>query len=149
MENQTLTMMKATLQDAMAQSLAHYNGDPECWDGWDWWQLSPQEAEVFGITAARWAELLPVWQAFEFLIQRTDGWNDPYIERTYPNVNTIMQATRDRHPEWVSLNAAARSFMEFARDYADMRPREAMAMYAKMDFWAVRVGVYVFTNELN
>ncbi len=142
-------MLKTILKDAMARSLAHYNNHPECWQGWDWWQLSPQEAATFDIDQQRWAELLPVWQAFEFFIGRTDGWNDPHIESAYPHLNTVMQAARDQHPEWVSLNAAVQSFRDFARSYADVRLREAMTIFAKMDFWAVRTGVYAFPDELN
>lgn len=142
-------MLKTILQDAMARSLAHYNDHPACWQGWDWWQLSPQEAETFGIDPQRWAELLPVWQAFEFLIGRTDGWNDPHIEDAYPDLNMVMQAARDRHPEWVSLNPTAQTFMRFAQHYAGVRLREAKAVFGKMECWAVRMGVQSFADEWN
>ena len=142
-------MLKPILQDAMARSLAHYQADPERWQGWDWWELSPEESEVLSLSPARWAELLPVWQAFEFFIGRTDGWNDEEMERDYPDLGTVMQAVRDQYPEWVCLNAPAQTFMRFAQCFAAVRFREAHAMFTKMQYWGVRAGIHWFSDEMN
>lgn len=64
-------MLKTILKDAMARSLADYEADSALWNGWDWSQLSPEEAAVFDLEPQRWAELVPVWQAFEFFTGRT------------------------------------------------------------------------------
>ena len=142
-------MLKPILQDAMARSISNYRADPEHWQGWDWSELSPEESEVFGLSPARWAELLPVWQAFEFFIGRTDGWNDEEMERDYPDLGTVMQAMRDQYPEWVCLNAPAQTFMRFAQCFAAVRFREAHAMFTKMQYWGVRAGIHWFSDEMN
>lgn len=142
-------MLKTIIQDAMARSLAHYHDHPERWHGWDWWELSPEESEIFGIPPERWAELLPVWQAFECFIGRTDGWNEADIEQDYPDLDTIMQAVRNQYPEWVSPNAPAQTFMRFAQCFASVRFREAHAMFTKMQYWGVRAGIHWFSDEMN
>lgn len=142
-------MLKTILQDAMARSLTDYRADPAHWQGGDWWELSPEESQVFNIAPARWAELLPVWQAFEFFVGRTDGWNDADLERDYPDLNAVMQEARDQHPEWVCVDAPAQSFMRFAQGFASVRFREAHAMFTKMQYWGVRAGIQWFSDELN
>lgn len=142
-------MLKTILKDAMARSLAFYNVHPQCWQGEDWWQLLPQEAEVFDIEPQRWAELAPVWEAFEFFAGRTAGWNDGEILREHPDLSAIMQAERELHPEWVGLAPTAQTFMRFAQHYAGVRLREAKAIFGKMEFWAVRMGVQSFADEWN
>ena len=142
-------MLKTILQDAMARSLTNYRADPTHWQGGDWWELSPEESQVFNLCPARWAELLPVWQAFEFFVGRTDGWNDADLERDYPDLNAVMQEARDQHPEWVCVDAPAQSFMRFAQGFASVRFREAHAMFTKMQYWGVRAGIQWFSDELN
>jgi hypothetical protein len=142
-------MLETIMYDAMARSLVEYRAAPHRWIGEDWWQLSPEESSVFELAPDRWAELVPVWQAFEFFTGRTDGWNEADIERDYPGLDEIMQAARTRHSEWLVPEAGHQPdiFMQFARRFAHVRYREAMAMFAKMDFWAVRAGVFWFADE--
>lgn len=140
-------MLEAILKDAMARSLAHYRANPYMWGGWDWWQLSAEEAAVFDLEPQRWAELVPVWQAFEFFIGRTDGWNDDEIEQDYPNLEAVIKVVRAQHPDWVNLAAPVQTFMLFAKRFANASHREAKAMFAKMDFWAVRAGFTQYADE--
>ncbi len=39
------------------------------------------------------------------------------------------------------------TFMRFAQHFADVRYREAHAMFAKMDFWSVRAEIYGYGDE--
>ena len=142
-------MLEKILPDAMARSRLHYMSSTKDWDGWDWWQLSPEEAEVFGLQRERWAELVPVWQAFEFFMGRTDGWNDEEIECDYPELHVVMQAAREAHPPWAGQDAGDNRiiFMRFAEHFAGVAHREAHAIFAKMDFWAARTGVAWYADE--
>ncbi|MFT3815203.1 MAG: hypothetical protein QM740_17780 [Acidovorax sp.] len=87
-------MLENILNDAMGRYLAAYKDAPANWDGPDWWQLSPKEAEVFAIDPGQWPALVAVWQVFEFFSKRTDGWNDQDIEHDYPEVDAVVQAAR-------------------------------------------------------
>lgn len=140
-------MLEKIVSDAMAHSLAEYRAAPDNWAGWDWWQLSPEESVVFDLAPERWAELVPVWQAFAFFTGRTDGWNEDKIERDYPDLDAVMKAAREQYPEWAGLDATAPAFLRFAQRFASVPYREAKAMFMKMDFWAVRSGVVWYADE--
>jgi hypothetical protein len=139
------------LRDAMTRSLKQYRASPDHWDGPDWWQLSREEAAVFVLEPQRWAELVPVWQAFEFFRGRTDGWNEEDIERDYPDLDAVMQSAREQHPEWVNRDPEGRhdAFLRFAKQFGGVSYREAHALFWKMDFWEVRTGVTWYADEQN
>lgn len=151
MKPRKANMLKKIVNDAMARSLADYRDTPSNWEGSDWWQLSPEEAAVFVIDPERWPELVAVWQAFEFFSGRTDGWNDEDIERDYPDIDEVMQAAREAHPEWVRRDTGGNheAFLRFAQHFGGVSHREAHALFWKMDFWEVRGGVTWFADELD
>lgn len=120
--------------------------------GPDWWQLSETEAEVFGISPARWPVLLAAYCAYRAFADITDVLNlgDEIDERyTWPEVRAILDAARRSHPDWGTTPEAFsdHGFARLAKHYASIPYREAIACWHKMHWADVRLGVIEYADE--
>ena len=109
--------------------------------GYDWFNLSEAEAEVFDLSLDDLPSLVAVWIAYDELIDACHMMNIP---------EDIVTAFLVEHP-WMAEERATRagslqSFQRFAKLFG-IPLRQSFKWWAKYDFWQLRIGVIHFSDE--
>ena len=110
-----------------AQSLDQYRG-------FDWWQVSPEEEQVFAIALDRWPRMMTALAAFDTVIGSVHPDEFGFDAEAVAAVQGEFQASQA-------------DFTRFATEHAGMTSREALQAYAKNKFWLLRAGTLKFTDE--
>jgi hypothetical protein len=105
-------------------------------EGWDWCELSPEEADVFKVDPDRWTLMLTAYDCFAGLMGASD--NDWYDMRE-PDIDTSSGYFDPR-----KFNAE--DFMTFGKEMG-LTHREAFTVWHKVEWWQMRNGVMVFKDE--
>jgi hypothetical protein len=133
--------MTATLKDKLLETIANdHLREAKGWfqDGWDWYQLSDEEAMVFGIDPDRWPVM---WNTYFYYQAIKDICTDG-VDR-----NLLDQARRE-HPEWKpDRHMWTTEFMDFAKEMAGMTSREANAVFEKMSWFEIRNRLVAFDDD--
>lgn len=130
--------LKDQLEAQIADAEAKEAAQPGLHHGTDWWQLSDAEEEVFAIERERFPRMVLTWHCYEAfkLISHSPTWNKALIEQA-----------RQQHPEWCGETVDEKEFFRFAKEFGGLAFREAHAVYAKYDFWTVRLGIVRYADE--
>jgi hypothetical protein len=130
--------LKDQLEADIAKGEAEEAAKPGLHDGTDWWQLSDAEEEVFVIDRERFIRMVMTWHCYEGfkLISHSPVWDKALIEQA-----------RQQHPEWCGEGTGENEFFDFAKAFGGLTHREAHAIYAKHDFWTVRLGIVHYADE--
>ncbi len=113
--------------------------------GYDWFNLSPEEETVFGLTLDDMPSLVAVWCAYEAVLDICDALDVP---------DDIAAVFRAEHP-WLAADYGEGeklstigeiAFARFAKLFG-VPARKSHAWYAKHDFWNVRAGITYFTDK--
>lgn len=105
--------------------------------GYDWFEVSPPEISVFDLKPGEMPRLIPIVEAYEGIAGTTH--ND--FHDTAP-----CEEARAALP-WVSDNTdELGAFMRFCALFG-VRKRKSYALYFKMRFWEMRVGVMYFDDD--
>ena len=109
--------------------------------GRDWFNLSPAEAEVFGLELHDLPSLVAVWTAYEAVLEICDMLDVPA---------DIAAGVRAEHP-WLEERRASTvidvvDFQKFSKLFG-VPYRKSQAWYAKHDFWCTRSGITRFADE--
>ena len=136
--------LTALLSQAIAKSESTYRDDPERFSGWEWWQISPEETEVFDLPAVIWARTLPVYQCFDALITSTgtDGTWDDAPEKA----DDILDAARLKHSQWVETPDLG-AFQAFAKAAAGLSFRDSHACFDKVMWQQIRDRIRTYKDE--
>jgi hypothetical protein len=132
----------ATLKDQLAaeivKSEAEAAANPDKFTGSDWWQLSEAEESVFEIDPDRWPRMMITYHCYEGfkLIVHSPVWDEALIHQA-----------RQERPKWCDTPPSDHELARFAEEYGELTNREAYALYAKQEFWTVRLGVMVYADE--
>jgi hypothetical protein len=130
--------LKDQLEAEIADAETHEAEKPGLHHGTDWWQLSDAEEEVFRIDRQRFPRMVMTWHCYEAfkLISGSPTWDEALIEQA-----------RQQHPEWCGEGVDEQEFFRFAKEFGGLSYREAHAVYAKHDFWTVRLGIVRYADE--
>jgi len=105
--------------------------------GYDWFEVSPPEISVFGLKPGEMPRLVSIVEAYEGITESAH--ND--FHGTAP-----CEEARAALP-WVCDNTDdLRAFMRFCVLFG-VRKRKSYALYCKMRFWEMRVGVMYFDDD--
>lgn len=129
--------LKDDIEASVRAAEGEMRADPEGWTGGDWWQLLPQEEDVFGIERERWPRMMLAWFFFEVFHKLVDVGEEEAPVR-------LLHEEKERRPD---IEYSHEGFDRFAVDYVDLTLREADAAHGKMHFTNVRHGVVQYTDE--
>ena len=109
--------------------------------GYEWYNLSEAEAEVFQLSLDDLPSLAALWAAYCELLDISYMLDIP---------DDIVTAFIAEHP-WIAEERATRaasleSFQRFAKLFG-MPLRQSFKWWAKYDFWQLRIGVIHFSDE--
>ena len=127
--------LKAELAAKIADAERRDQADPRLYDGYEWWQLSDAEREVFDIHPADWPRMMLAWHCFECFTGTGDSGEFS---------DTVLDAARAAYPEWFEAKDRGRHFLAFAQVVADLSNRAAFAVMRKMEAAELRDGVLEF-----
>jgi hypothetical protein len=100
--------------------------------GWDWFQLSDDEAAQFNISLAEFPRLLTAWQAYLAFCDITDASVADLSQEA-------VEAERLRLPQFYEGPiVSGETFKALAADWCGIAPDKAQAMYDKVDAWNER-----------
>lgn len=108
--------------------------------GTDWYQITPEEQQVFGITLASMPGVVTAYRFYEEILDLTDtGLLPP----------AIMAAIRKDLAERIGMEPGIISQTEFQRfsKLLGINNRTAHAWYAKHEFWCVRRGIQSYDDD--
>jgi hypothetical protein len=128
------------LSQEIAKAERAYLDDPQSFIGWHWWQISPEETNVFDLHPILWARMLPAYECFEAFIGSAT-WEDA-PERT----DEILAVARSIHPEWVEAPGLS-AFQSFAKTYAGLSYRDSHAFFDKETWQLVRDRIRTYMDE--
>jgi hypothetical protein len=128
------------LSQEIAKAESTYLDDPQSFIGWHWWQISPDEVNVFDLHPILWARMLPAYECFEAFIG-SSRWED-----APEHTDRILAAARSAHPEWVATPGLA-SFQSFAKAYAGLSLRDSHACFDKVTWQHVRDRIRTYADE--
>jgi hypothetical protein len=104
--------------------------------GWDWCDLSDEEAEVFEIDPERWPLMLTAYDCFSGLMGASDNdWYDMKDEDIGDTIDGFDPAKFN-----------VEDFMVFGKEMG-LTHREAFTVWRKVEWWQMRNGVMVFKDE--
>jgi hypothetical protein len=132
--------MKARTLDLIAEWEAKAAEDPDCYfRGDDWFNLTPEEQWTFDIDPDRFPRMMAAVEAYEAMVgvfwHGHRGFTDQEVEEA--------KAHFKFNPDHYRLE----DFKKFAKEYAGLTYREAMAVFHKHEFWHARNGILVFPDE--
>ena len=134
-DGQGYSTLKDQLEAVIADMERRIADDPDRLYGGDWFQLTGAEEDVFRIDPDRFPRMIMTWECYEVFKQIADA-------ATF-DLHLIQQA-RQQHPEWSGKEVSDKEFAEFANVFGSLTLREAYAIYAKQEFWTVRLGVMTY-----
>lgn len=108
------------------------------WLGSDWFNVSPEEAEVFSITQRQWPRMMAALCAFQVIGEFVEG-------DTFQFDEEAVEAFRKARPEL--CERGEQGFVRFATEMVGLSIREAVLAYNKDRFWRVRTGNIIFDDE--
>jgi hypothetical protein len=126
--------LKDQLEADIAKGEAEEAAKPGLHHGTDWWQLSDAEEEVFAIDRERFIRMVMTWHCYADFQQPGMGQGP---DRGGPPT----------HPQWCGEGVDEKEFFRFAKEFGGLTFREAHAIYAKYDFWTVRLGIVHYADE--
>jgi hypothetical protein len=132
--------LTALVSQQIASAETAYLEDPQSVIGWHWWQISPDEINVFDLHPILWVRVLAVYRCYTALIDSTTWQEAPR------HVLEILAAARQTHPEWVETSSLT-AFQSFSKTYADLSFRDAHACYDKMTWHRVRDHIHTYADE--
>lgn len=103
--------------------------------GWDWWQLSDEEAEVFHLALEDMPALVEVHQLYYDVIDITSTIEEERAE-----------SLRAELPWLTKDSVVLGDWLRFAKLF-DISNRSASAFWSKYEYWEVRQGLVRFTDE--
>jgi hypothetical protein len=142
--------LKDQLEAEIADGEAKEAEKPGLHHGTDWWQLSDTEEEVFAIDRERFPRMVMTWHCYEGfkLISDSPTWDEALIEQArQQHPEWCDEQARQQHPEWCDEGVDEQEFFHFAKEFGGLTYREAHAVYAKHDFWTVRLGIVRYADE--
>jgi hypothetical protein len=104
--------------------------DADSYLGYDWWQLSPAEEEVFEIDRERFPVMACALYAYETFkdIALVDDFGP----------EDVLHDARQRFPQWSRLHVTdEKEFIAFAAHFCGLTAREARAIFRKHAFWTM------------
>ncbi|HEY0792243.1 MAG TPA: hypothetical protein VGD78_14355 [Chthoniobacterales bacterium] len=128
--------MKKTIEKQVAELEAK---GPAHFQGHDWFQLSDEEAAVFGIDPERLPRMVVALDAYEALLGIVYYGHLGFTEEE-------IQATQERLQFREGVESLE-DFQRFAQEYAGLIRRESAAFYAKNEFWLKRQGLITYPDE--
>lgn len=128
-----------TLKDQLAAEIAKAEAlDPAQFRGGDWYHLTDEEEFVFDIDRDRFPCMVTVWACYDaFKVAHDPTWDED-----------LISSAREQYPQWYEPGYSIGEFSAFAKEFAGLTFREATAIYAKIEFWNIRVGITQFRDEL-
>lgn len=124
----------------IADSESKMAADPASFEGYDWWQLSPEEEAVFAIDRERWPRMMTAWYAYE-------GFMNIVAPDELGFELAEAEREREERPDIFGRGVDEKGFSDFAVSYAGLTRRECAAVYAKQKFWTVRQGLLRYSDE--
>jgi hypothetical protein len=111
------------------------------WRGPDWWQLSEAEEYVFDIEADRFPLMIMTLHAYEAFTETSEG---APMDMKH---EAMWKALRAARPDIIAKGLCFEGFWAFVTDYGEIRQREAWQIFIKNEFWQLRLGVTVFSDD--
>ena len=111
-----------------------------CYEGTDWYQVTPEEQQVFGIALACMPDVVTAYRFYEEILDLPDTGLLPPAMMTL-----IRKDLADRigmEPDIISQT----EFQHFAK-LLGISNRTAHAWYAKHEFWCVRRGIAHYPED--
>lgn len=110
------------------------------YEGLDWYQITPEEQKVFGITLTSVPGVVTAYRLYEEILDLTDtGLLPP----------AVMAVIRRDLAERIGMEPGILSQSEFKAfaKFLGVSHRIAHAWYVKHEFWCVRRGITQFQDE--
>lgn len=133
--------LKAELEAKIAESERQDQADPTFYNGYNWWQLSDADQEVFDIEPEQWPRMMMTWHCFEAFTG---------VSHTPEFSNDLVAAARTAFPQWAPDQAKSQNgltmFQAFAREFGGLTNRQAFATTRKQEALELRENVLRFED---
>ena len=116
------------------------SSDPARYEGDDWCELMPAEAEVFGIEPAEFPLLMLTFHCFEAFVDMAQGTE---FDTTH---EALLIAARTARPDLVQYDQSGEAFANFCRATGLLTVRQAFQMWWKHQAWMLRAGIQLFAD---
>jgi hypothetical protein len=116
--------------------------DVNTFGGYDWFQLSAAEEEVFAIKRERYARVLEAWKLYQSLMDIVWPPDHGFDER-------LVMAERKNWPglDLKHKRITTEQFQEVAKELCGVTFRESYAIFMKIEFWNLRIERISYRDE--
>ena len=130
--------LKDELEAKIAEGGRKDRADPRFFEGWEWWQLSDAEQQVFDIVPSAWPRMMWTWHCYEVFSGSAS---------TAEFTDSLVEDARRQFPQWYDeANRSGHHFLAFAKEFGRLTNKDAFAMQRKQEAADLRGGVCDFDD---